>query len=103
MNERQPKFQAGQRCPVGAKQKRIALPENRTYGPSYRPENRTYDLTRRPDYRAYMGHFFNFLGPISVHLLEMPSTGDVFWRMFRGDRQVKTVGAPFARFEVNHD
>lgn len=50
-----------------------ALPQNRTYEQRHRPQNRTRGRNHRPQKRTYGGRNGNFLGPKTVHLLDMPS------------------------------
>lgn len=53
------------------------LPENRTYEYLHRTENRTREANLRTENRTYGGRKRNILGPISVHLLDMPSVGEI--------------------------
>lgn len=53
----------------------IPLPQNRTYEVDHRPQNRTRERNHRPQKGTYGGQNRYFLGPKTVHLLDMPSVG----------------------------
>lgn len=56
----------------------IALPQNRTYECPHRPQNRTRERDHRPQNRTYGERNRSFIGPKTVHLLDMPSVGAFF-------------------------